>query len=58
MKIIESKYGYSEATAGFYIVLLIIVALGFVIRDGQKSYDRMPVTFQGLRAYVQFVPYF
>ena len=33
IKITESKYGYSEATAGFYVVLLVIVALAwFVIR--------------------------
>ena len=28
----NATYNYSEATAGFYVVLLVIVALGFVIR--------------------------
>ena len=37
MNIIESKYDYSEATAGFYVVLLVIEALGFVIRAHSES---------------------
>ena len=47
-----------DANHLFSNIRLILWTERHIIADGQKSYDRMPVTFQEFHAYVQFVPYF